>query len=41
MARIEGVNEENIQSPISAIAPRDTAQIPFYVISRNHIHQKK
>lgn len=32
MARIEGVNEENIQSPVSAIAPRDTVQIPFYII---------
>jgi hypothetical protein len=32
MARIEGVNEENIQSPISSIAPFDTAKVPFYII---------
>jgi hypothetical protein len=32
MARIEGVNEENIQSPVTAIAPHDTARIPFYII---------
>ncbi len=32
MARIEGVNEENIQSPISSIAPYDTAKVPFYII---------
>jgi len=32
MARIEGVNEENIQSPISYIAPHDTVRVPFYVI---------
>ena len=32
MARIEGVNEENIQSPISLIAPYDTARVPFYII---------
>lgn len=32
MARIEGVNEENIQSPISSIAPFDTVKVPFYII---------
>jgi hypothetical protein len=32
MARIEGVNDENIQSPISSIAPYDTAMVPFYII---------
>ena len=32
MARIEGVNDENIQSPISSIAPYDTAKVPFYII---------
>jgi len=32
MARIEGVNEENIQSPVSSIAPFDTAKVPFYII---------
>jgi hypothetical protein len=32
MARIEGVNEESIQSPVSAIAPYDTVSVPFYVI---------
>ncbi|MCH7964909.1 MAG: hypothetical protein IH852_13335 [Bacteroidetes bacterium] len=32
MARIEGVNEENIQSPVSTIAPHDTVQVPFYII---------
>ena len=32
MARIKGVNEENIQSPVLSIAPHDTAHVPFYVI---------
>jgi hypothetical protein len=32
MARIEGVNEENIQSPVTEIAPYDTARVPFYII---------
>jgi len=32
MARIKGVNEENIQSPVLAIAPHDTARVPFYII---------
>lgn len=32
MARIEGVNEKNIQSPIAAIAPHDTVRVPFYII---------
>jgi len=31
-SKIEGVNEEKIQSPISAIAPYDTARVPFYII---------
>jgi hypothetical protein len=32
MAKIKGVNEENIQSPVLSIAPHDTARVPFYVI---------
>jgi len=32
MARIEGVNEKNIQSPVAAIPPQDTVRIPFYII---------
>jgi len=32
MARIKGVNEENIQSPVLSIAPHDTVRVPFYVI---------
>jgi hypothetical protein len=32
MARIEGVNKENVQSPVSSIAPFDTAKVPFYII---------
>ena len=32
MARIEGVNEENIQSPVSSIAPFDTVKVPYYII---------
>ncbi len=32
MARIKGVNEENIQSPVLSVAPHDTVQVPFYVL---------
>lgn len=31
MARIDGVNDENIQSPVSTIAPFDTVRVPFYI----------
>ena len=41
LARIEGINEENIQSPSSSIAPHDTAEVPFYVIIPEKYHSDK
>lgn len=32
MARIDGINDENIQSPVSTIAPLDTVVVPFYIL---------
>jgi len=41
LSRIEGINEENIQSPGSSIAPHDTAEVPFYLIIPEKYHSDK
>jgi len=41
LAKIEGINEESIQSPASSIAPHDTAEVPFYIIIPEKYHSDK
>ena len=41
LARIEGINEESIQSPASSIAPNDSAEVPFYIIIPEKYHSDK